>query len=1082
MEESVTRARDVFGNLITLGNYASTLATVTNTTWPFVTLPGYEGWAGGTNLALSGARSISFGVLVGEDERNAWEAYSRENVRSWIEESLMYRPIVDLHEDHNHHGNNHGNHHRKDEDSRDYTLASENKDSHIHSNHGMHRALSYEHSNLQQSHGEAKVDSSSNHSMNVTDMLETSVRHRIWKYSDHMETQRTEDNVGDAAVIWQNTPLQPQKLNHNELRRKEFSDAYATMLNEKQAVMSDMMPIGHWSLLIQPVYDGVQMGEQKGSKIVGFFVAELQWDVFFEKMLPNGKSGIDVVVENTCGHSMTYTLDGPSVRILGGEDLHDSNYDRFEEAHKFDPFGSFWESSGCLYSIKIYPSYGFIKSYDTTKPALFAGLTALIICVIAGLFLFYDWSHRQKRLVDSAKKSHAIVSSLFPSNVRDRLLNEQKKTTKGGGGLGTMFRASQGALAATNADKESASVIIPPHVARPIADLFPATTVIFADIVGFTAWSSVREPSQVFTLLETIYDAFDNIAKRRGVFKVETIGDCYVAVTGLPNPTKDHALVMTNFARRCMQRMSGIVFELEVLLGPGTGDLGMRFGLHSGPVMAGVLRGEKSRFQLFGDTVNTASRIESSGAKNRIHISESTANELTSAGKSAWLRKREEKIKAKGKGALQTYWVEAGKILSDPGKTASVSSGSLPSITHLPERLAIEVADEANKRMVNYNVEVLSQFLKKLIAMRTPQQIRAGPQLIDKTSSTDSPVLSQVAEIIELPDKVAEYHMDPTVVTLSDVVVAQLKDFTTTIAMMYHSNSFHGFEHASHVTMSVAKLMSRLVTPETIDYNDMTYKVKGGNQKLHECSFGITSDPLTQFAVAFSALIHDVDHQGVPNSVLVEEGEDVAIQYNNQSVAEQNSVDLAWELLMEDRYADLRNCIYSTQEEHDRFRQLVVNAVLATDIMDKELGALRKRRWDMAFNQDSLMDSSPKEMSNRKATIVIEHLIQASDVAHTMQHWHVYAKWNRRLFVEMHKAYSDGRSKVDPSSNWYRGEIGFFDFYVIPLAKKLKECGVFGVSSDEYLNYAMANRNEWEEKGQDIVQDYLAEVSRGAVE
>ena len=67
---------------------------------------------------------------------------------------------------------------------------------------------------------------------------------------------------------------------------------------------------------------------------------------------------------------------------------------------------------------------------------------------------------------------------------------------------------------------------------------------MFADIVGFTAWSSMREPAQVFTLLETIFHEFDYIAKRRRVFKVETVGDCYVAVAGLPDPRKDHAIVM----------------------------------------------------------------------------------------------------------------------------------------------------------------------------------------------------------------------------------------------------------------------------------------------------------------------------------------------------------------------------------------------------------------------------------------------------------------------------------------------------------------------------------------------------------
>ena len=79
---------------------------------------------------------------------------------------------------------------------------------------------------------------------------------------------------------------------------------------------------------------------------------------------------------------------------------------------------------------------------------------------------------------------------------------------------------------------------------------------MFADIVGFTAWSSAREPSQVFTLLETVYHAFDKIAKRRRVFKVETVGDCYVAVAGLPDPCPDHAVVMARFANECLVKMA----------------------------------------------------------------------------------------------------------------------------------------------------------------------------------------------------------------------------------------------------------------------------------------------------------------------------------------------------------------------------------------------------------------------------------------------------------------------------------------------------------------------------------------------
>ena len=146
---------------------------------------------------------------------------------------------------------------------------------------------------------------------------------------------------------------------------------------------------------------------------------------------------------------------------------------------------------------------------------------------------------------------------------------------------------------------------------------------------------------------------------------------------------------------------------------------------------------------------------------------------------------------------------------------------------------------------------------------------------------------------------------------------------------------------------------------------------------------------------------------------------------------------------------------------------------MATDIVDKELKQLRNNRWDKAFDDSIISEPASIQDVNRKATIVIEHIIQASDVAHTMQHWHVYCKWNQMLFHEMYIAYLTGRAQKDPSLGWYEGEIWFFDNYIIPLAKKLKECGVFGVSSDEYLSYALENRREWEMKGKVVCQTMM---------
>ena len=279
--------------------------------------------------------------------------------------------------------------------------------------------------------------------------------------------------------------------------------------------------------------------------------------------------------------------------------------------------------------------------------------------------------------------------------------------------------------------------------------------------------------------------------------------------------------------------------------------------------------------------------------------------------------------------------------------------------------------------------------------------------------------------------------------------------------------------YSPHFASQVVKLLSRIIAPsEAMDRAGGSVDFKS---TLHDHTYGITSDPLTQFSCAFSALIHDVDHSGVPNARLIEENPAQGALYKNRSVAEQNSLELSLTLLHDDRFQDLRSVLYTTEAEYSRFRQLVVNSVLATDIVDKDLKNIRNKRWEKAFDSTQPEQDS-RDAVNRKATIVIEHLIQASDVSHTMQHWHVYRKWNERFFRECYKAFQDGRADVDPSINWYKGEIGFFDFYIIPLAKKLKDCGVFGVSSDEYLNYAVMNREEWVDKGEQIVAEMLSSI------
>jgi Adenylate and Guanylate cyclase catalytic domain len=176
------------------------------------------------------------------------------------------------------------------------------------------------------------------------------------------------------------------------------------------------------------------------------------------------------------------------------------------------------------------------------------------------LFIVYDRlvEKRQSIVLKTANQSSAIVDSLFPKNITNRLLES----------------GISNSLTGKSRLKSFLSDFQDNQGLHPIADLILETTVLFADIAGFTAWSSTRDPTHVFTLLQSLYQGFDIIAKKEKVFKVETIGDSYVAVTGLPDPQKNHAVIMARFANSCLDKMHEILRMLESKLGPDTTDLG----------------------------------------------------------------------------------------------------------------------------------------------------------------------------------------------------------------------------------------------------------------------------------------------------------------------------------------------------------------------------------------------------------------------------------------------------------------------------------------------------------------------------
>jgi hypothetical protein len=489
--------------------------------------------------------------------------------------------------------------------------------------------------------------------------------------------------------------------------------------------------------------------------------------------------------------------------------------------------------------------------------------------------------------------------------------------------------------------------------------------------------------------------------------------------------------------------MMSLTRQLEASLGPDTGDLGLRIGLNSGPCTAGVLRGERARFQLFGNTVNVAARMESNGMRDRIQASQTTADYLISAGKGHWVKAREDLVEAKGKGKMQTYWI-------NPKNNAGAS------IDHILGSESGDERDGGNKddRLIDWNTNVLAQLLQQIVARRKHSS-SPHPSPKHMIETDDGKVLEEFKETIDFPEFIDGKEVADTM-NLDSVVIFQLREFVASIADLYTSVPFHAFAHATHVTMSMVNMFIHVVAPTP----DVAHAV--------ERTHSIVSDPLAKFACLFAALIHDVDHPGVPNGQLVKENQDIASVYKGKSIAEQNSMDCAWHLFTSSAFDELRHTLCETDEEMHLFRQMVVNLVIATDLFDNDLIKVREDRWHQVVGvSDSSKDPSH---FNRKATMSLELMMQASDIGHVMQHWIIYRKWSTRLFEEMYGAFLAGRSEKDPSDGWYEGELWFFDNHAIPLAKKLIGLGVLGASSNEYLTCAEKNREEWAERGHEEVE------------
>ena len=486
--------------------------------WPQVTLPDFAARA---STAIASARAISLLLIpvVSTSGRRTWEQYSVAN-SEWIEASLAF----------------------------------ENQTNVVYGGTRPGRRLQY-------SNG---PDFSKGFSSNIYMDAELSSNGRATILPE------IENSSGPYFPIWQHANVAPVLVNYDLNSNVNFTDSLQACYKSNKAVISSVEGLGisgplasstlqvweaqavvnaadTFNIIYFPVFDSFQSGKN----LVAILALVTDWSTFFEYALPDGSNGMYVVITNTCDQNYTYYMTGPKAHFVGKGDFHDTQYNFLEQSLPLDIVrkGTPLDMAHCRYALRVYPSGEFRDAYMTNKPAIYTIGAVMVILVAIVAFLAYDCvvERRNRIVMKTAVENKAVVASLFPSAVRERLFmkgnekEDRKKVLERGvssarltlGGTTVSGKENwdtKGSKGALGLLSESAPLRIKNFLndslepakmpgEKPIADLFPNCTVFFADIAGFTAWSSQREPTHVFQLLQTLYGCFDRIARKLGVFK-----------------------------------------------------------------------------------------------------------------------------------------------------------------------------------------------------------------------------------------------------------------------------------------------------------------------------------------------------------------------------------------------------------------------------------------------------------------------------------------------------------------------------------------------------------------------------------
>lgn len=617
---------------------------------------------------------------------------------------------------------------------------------------------------------------------------------------------------------------------------------------------------------------------------------------------------------------------------------------------------------------------------------------------------------------------------------------------------------------------------------------FHFVTIFSSDIVSITSpLPGNLRSEQMRDTINEIYAEFDKLVEKHEVLKVETLGDTYMIIGGATNrctepDAAERVALFALDAIKCAKR-----FRSQ------EGDrIDVRAGIASGPVVAGVVGDAKRRYCFSGNTVSYASQMESTSSKNSIQCSDSTYRLLLEAPSYSFSFEQRPREQLDGTARAHINGTSAKAVVSGTAaggrsKGRKNQKASTTPTWWIKSAESRELtARSSHGSEVNYSED------------NSECWYRTGCQDPDLSARPDkgTVLINRITSILlQYAEAVVRKHNGHT--KLSSVAKSQLREFVVAIEDTYNENHFHSFFHAYHVIISMEKLV-KVLHEEPATRMTKTH--------FHQ-------DPLNAFALIFSALVHDAGHTGMTNKILLEQRNPLATRYNKdgEPIAERYSLDLAFERLFNNKCDDFLRAIIPTEIDKIKLCQVLFHSVLSTDITSKDRNQFSIKRYQIASDQvfdesilikepeicplasylkqyfgmvglpSSALQKYPKEFktthSSLQTCVLNEHIMLVSDIAHLMQCWNNFVKWNFRLYKEIKSCHDRGLCD-DPTNGWYDGQIWFLVNYVIPLATRFKTYFTSSFGHD-LVKQAERNLHQWKIHGGQASKRMADAVIRG---